>query len=241
MCGARIRSRLLGTAGTLNASNRDAWVTQQLALVPAGAALLDAGAGEAPYAALCGHLHYTSQDFAQYDGTGTHGLHTGAWDSRRLDIVSDITEIPVDDASFDAVLCTEVLEHVPDPTAALRELVRVLRPSGVLLVTAPLSSLTHFAPYHFATGLNRYYYEHVLPLLHVDIEAIDVNGNYYEALAQELRRLSWVARNHSRSRTRGIDNVAAAWLIRVLSRLSAHDRGSADLTAHGLHVRARKR
>jgi arsenite methyltransferase len=42
--------------------------------------------------------------------------------------------LPVDDASFDAALCVQVLEYVPDPTAALAEMHRALRPGGRLLV-----------------------------------------------------------------------------------------------------------
>ena len=48
---------------------------------------------------------------------------------------------PFDDASFDIVLCCEILEHlVADPTAALREIKRVLRPHGVLVLTTPNSN-----------------------------------------------------------------------------------------------------
>ena len=49
----------------------------------------------------------------------------------------DAARLPFDDAVFDRVIAAEVLEHVPDDTAAMAELVRVLRPGGTLAVTVP--------------------------------------------------------------------------------------------------------
>ena len=88
--------------------------------------------------------------FRQYTGGGVlaEGLQTGEWDTSRIDLVSDITEIPAPDASFDAILCSEVLEHIPEPTHALDEFMRLLRPGGTLILSAPFASLVHFAPYH---------------------------------------------------------------------------------------------
>jgi SAM-dependent methyltransferase len=49
----------------------------------------------------------------------------------------DATALRFGDASLDAILCLDVLEHVPDHRAALREFARVLAPGGALLLTVP--------------------------------------------------------------------------------------------------------
>jgi SAM-dependent methyltransferase len=51
--------------------------------------------------------------------------------------IRDICETGLADETFDGVLCSSTLEYVPDPLAALRELRRVLRPNGLLLVSVP--------------------------------------------------------------------------------------------------------
>ena len=56
-------------------------------------------------------------------------------------VMGDIEAMPFGDGSFATVVCTEVLEHVPDPAVALREIGRVLRPSGVLIGSVPARSL----------------------------------------------------------------------------------------------------
>ncbi len=49
----------------------------------------------------------------------------------------DATRLPFRDATFDRIVCTEVLEHIPDDRAAVRELVRVLKPGGLIAVSVP--------------------------------------------------------------------------------------------------------
>jgi SAM-dependent methyltransferase len=55
-------------------------------------------------------------------------------------VEGDIEALPFADATFGTVVCTEVLEHVPDPTSALAEIRRVLRPDGVLIGSVPARS-----------------------------------------------------------------------------------------------------
>jgi ubiquinone/menaquinone biosynthesis C-methylase UbiE len=56
-------------------------------------------------------------------------------------VQGDIEAMPFEANSFGTVLCTEVIEHIPDPSAALREFRRVLKPGGVLVGSVPARSL----------------------------------------------------------------------------------------------------
>lgn len=228
--------------GTQNQATRDAWLRRTLAEIPAGWRILDAGAGELQYRPFCAHLTYVSQDFGEYDGAGdARGLQTDQWDQSQLDIMSDILNIPEPDESFDAVMCIEVLEHLPDPVGALRELTRLLRPEGRLILTAPFCSLTHFSPYYFQTGYSRYFYEHWLPELGYAILDIEWNGNFFEYVAQELRRVPEVAARYCRGGSVRPHEIAAIGaILEALDRFSSSDEGSHELLAFGLHVLASK-
>ena len=232
---------LVGDIGTKNQATREAWLMQVLSAIDPGSRILDAGAGELKYKRYCSHLDYISQDFAQYDGKGDGvGLQTGSWDQSAVDIISDITQIPELDASFDAVMCIEVLEHVPYPTEALRELSRLLRPDGVLILSAPFTSLTHYAPYYFQSGYSRYFYEYWLPKFGLEIVDMQWNGNYFDFLAQELRRLSTIGKQYATGTINWLDGIANTILLRRLNKYSRKDRGSNQLLAYGIHIYARK-
>ena len=181
----------------VNEIQRQAWLKQTLAAVPKGARLLDAGAGELKNRKYCDHLNYVSQDFCQYQGAGgglDEGLQSERWDTSRIDLVCDITAIPATDASFDAILCSEVLEHVPEPTHALDEFTRLLKPGGVLILTAPFSSNVHMAPYHYCSGFSKYWYQHHLHQRGFEIQSLVANGDWYGLLRQEITRLGGLER-----------------------------------------------
>jgi len=99
---------------------------------------LDAGSGRSPYKRMLQQYaeHVTSVDVEDRSG--------------ETDIIADIQSMPqLPDASFDTILCSQVLEHVPRPWNAMREFARVLRPKGVLILTVPHLSIIHEAPHDY--------------------------------------------------------------------------------------------
>ena len=184
--------------GRNNHFNRVQWVNHQLKKIEPGKKILDVGAGELKFKPSCSHLKYTSQDFCQYDGGGDGtALQTGKWDTSKIDIVSDITLIPMPDESYDVILCSEVLEHVPHPDIAIKEMARLLKPGGKLIVTAPFISFTHFSPFHFSTGFNVYWYDYFFKLNNLAINEIKKNGNFFSLLAQENFRVYSLSKKYS--------------------------------------------
>ncbi|BBE49693.1 Demethylrebeccamycin-D-glucose O-methyltransferase [Ferriphaselus amnicola] len=179
----------------VNERQRGVWLAKTLGELPSGLRILDAGAGELRNKPLCAHFDYVSQDVCQYEGSGdAKGLQTGVWDTSRIDIICDIVDIPEPSSSFDVILCSEVFEHLPDATKALDEFARLLKPGGRLITTAPFASLVHFAPYHYATGFSRYWYEYHLPNKGFDISELTANGDWFAYARQEVMRLPSMAR-----------------------------------------------
>ena len=58
-------------------------------------------------------------------------------DSQALCVNGDGTRLPFPDDTFDRIICSEVMEHIPDDRAAAAELARVLKPGGIIAVTVP--------------------------------------------------------------------------------------------------------
>lgn len=105
--------------------------------------LLDVGCGQMPYRALLTKPHgfvteYIGLDFAD------NPIHDNC-----PDICWEDGRIPLPEASVDCALCTEVLEHCPEPEEVLREVWRVLRPGGILFLTVPFLWPLHEAPYDY--------------------------------------------------------------------------------------------
>jgi len=148
--------------------------------LPPGARVLDIGAGDAPYRELFDHCEYITVDWA-------NSPHE---DAATVDIASSIDDLPIEDASFDAVLSTQVLEHVAAPIDVLREAHRVLRVGGALLVTVPFVWEEHEQPFDFqrfsSSGVS-----HALESAGFADISVRPRNDYFTTLAQLMRNARW--------------------------------------------------
>lgn len=80
-------------------------------------------------------------------------------------------------------------------STALDEFACLLKPSSVVIRTAPFASNIHMAPYHYCSGFSKYWYEHHLAQHGFRIKkSLIPNGDWYVLLLQEITRLGGLER-----------------------------------------------
>jgi SAM-dependent methyltransferase len=136
--------------------------------------LLDVGCGRKPYkdTYFSRATAYTGVDFLT--------------ERSQPDIVASALDLPLEDQSFDTVVSTELLEHVPDPLRALREMHRVLKPDGHLILSTPMYWPRHEIPHDYF----RYPYDGLLYLINesgFELVRIFNRGHSYVFLGQVVQ------------------------------------------------------
>lgn len=145
--------------------------------LPPGSLVLDAGSGEQRYKVHFEHCQYESADFEKVDKTYNKSTY-----------VCDLASIPVDDERFDAVVFSQVMEHLPEPGDVLDELYRVMKPGAKLFYSGPLFYEEHEVPYDFYRytqfGVRYLFTKH-------GFEVVELRwlSGYMATLTHQLRRM----------------------------------------------------
>lgn len=156
------------------------FVLEVAASTAPGAAVLDLGAGNAPYRELFSHTDYQTNDWSQSE-------HLGA---EEADIIGSADALPVGDATFDLVLCTQLLEHTPEPAATLVECFRVLAPGGRIALTVPLLWELHELPHDYFRYTERGL-AHLLSKAGFAELDIRRRSDGFSAIGQLMHNLGW--------------------------------------------------
>jgi SAM-dependent methyltransferase len=174
-----------------------------------GTALLDYGSGDSPYRSLFGSFdRYVTADLP---GEGA-------------DLEIDGTRVDVQDASFDAVLSTQVLEHVPDPDAYLTEAHRMLVPGGRLVLSTHGVYWYHPSPGDFwrwtGPGLRLqvercgFCVHEVIPVVSPPAAALTMISQYFARVVPRPLRPAW--------------KLVAQWFVQLTDKLASAVVSTAD-------------
>ncbi|MEX1119188.1 MAG: methyltransferase domain-containing protein [Terrimicrobiaceae bacterium] len=216
---------------TFNASRRRLLLanTAFAETIPAGALVLDAGAGDAPYRGLFAHARYESADFLGSDRKYAKPTYE-----------CDLASIPVEDTRFDFVIFNQVMEHLPEPAAVRAELFRVLKPSGKLIYTGPLFFEEHEQPYDFYR-YTRFGVRHLFEKAGFEVERLDWLEGFFGTAGYGLSAIArFLPRTPSEMPGAGLLAWAlcpAIWILKaafwILSIVFQHLEPHVKCTARG--------
>jgi len=173
--------------------------------VSPGALVLDAGAGDSPYRHFFKHVVYEGADIC-------------ARDARKYPHVKyqcDLSRIPVPSERYDLVLCTQVLEHVPNPISVLVELHRVLKQNGRLWISAPLYFQEHETPFDYFR-YTQYGWRAMLSAAGFEVERIEWAQGYLGTVAYQMNLARHCLPKNASDFGGGIAGIASVILVNAV-------------------------
>jgi SAM-dependent methyltransferase len=158
--------------------------------------VLDIGAGAGPYKSLFKDVtRYVTVDLNRHS---------------KIDVQANAVALPFKNESFDTILCTEVLEHVPEPSQLISEVRRILKPDGILLLTTPQTWGLHLEPLDFYR-YTKYGLRYLTEKNKLEVVQIDPTCGMWATLSQ--RFTDTIIFNYAAGKP--------SWLIEILSILTA--------------------
>lgn len=130
--------------------------------------LLDVGCGNKPYMSI---FYPRVKEYIGIDNKGF-----------KADIRQDFMKFSLEDSSFNTVLCTQVIEHVPEPSSLLERISELLKAGGYLILTAPLVGSLHEEPTDFYR-FTEYSLKNLLKRNNFKVVYMKTEGNWLSSIA----------------------------------------------------------
>lgn len=156
------------------------------------------------------------------DRYGLQVVYANLSSVKRPHVQTDAAFLPFSDGRFDAVICSELLEHVPDAVAVAAEIHRVLKPDGRVLICVPFMNKIHGDPHDYARYTDFYWREKLTAIGFRDIE-IERQGSFWCVLVDMMRDLAYETLSQERMGTGWLLGPTAFALGMARSRALAWD------------------
>jgi len=192
---------------TVRRSYVDEFFTRRVAELPAGTRVIDLGGKK--------RRKRGRFDISRYD---LDVVYANADPRTEPDFCCDAADVPVPDGAYDAVVCSELLEHVPHPQQVLDEAHRLLRPGGVLLLTAPFHCDVHPDPKDYGRYTETWLAEALARAGFVGIE-VEPQGCFFTVLADMVKRFAAQNLWPRRKLTRRLFLAAVSFWLRLSLKL----------------------
>jgi len=146
---------------------------------PSGALVLDLGGNR-----------IAKRGLFDIDRYGYQVIYANLSTVKRPHVQTDASELPFGDGQFHAVVCSELLEHVPDPVAVSAEIHRVLRPNGIVLICVPFMNKIHGDPHDYGRYTDSFWLKRLAEIGFRDI-IVEKQGRFWCVLVDMLRDLAY--------------------------------------------------
>jgi SAM-dependent methyltransferase len=139
--------------------------------------LIDLGCGYMPFKDL---ISDKISDYHGFDISDVTGQIKYIGDIQNMSMISD--------NFYDTAICIEVLEHIPDPFKAIKEIFRILKPGGRFIVSVPFIARLHDEPHDYYR-FTSYGLMHLLKYGNFDIVTINKRGGFFSFTGHQLSTL----------------------------------------------------
>ena len=171
---------------TLNYKNISDFLKLKSKNIPHSSVILDIGSGTKPFEYLFNNHNYHSHDFDGYQNYKNSSSQNYTYNCEILDIPEQI--------KYDVLICTEVIEHIPDITSVFKKFKKLLKPRGDLFLTFPFASMYHQEPYFFSSGYSTYLIENLCKEFDMEIIEFQQSGTYINSVQLDLLRINYFFR-----------------------------------------------